>query len=254
MAGSNPHVHFHFTPIGSSWINQIETWFGIITRQSIRRGTFASVTVLVKQIRDYIDALERRRRSLRLDRHRRRDPRQGPLVQTNVKQTRRQQREVKTTESQDTSMVSLAGIAPDKMLDVNRAAHREPDSLAGSHAPIVGEKAQCLQGRFARVDEEYGAFSVHEVGKAMDSSVTPFAPGRMKVASTPGKARLPTSGSWTRRLAVVDGTEVVLLDPVGQRVDLAAQIAAEEQADDAPVHAVVVRRVEGVGRRACRGG
>ena len=51
----NRHVHFHFTPVGSSWINQIETWFGIITRQSIRRGTFTSVTVLVKQIRDYID-------------------------------------------------------------------------------------------------------------------------------------------------------------------------------------------------------
>jgi transposase len=50
----NPHVHFHFTPVGSSWINQIETWFGIITRQSIRRGTFTSVKVLIKQIRDYI--------------------------------------------------------------------------------------------------------------------------------------------------------------------------------------------------------
>ena len=50
----NPQVSFHFTPIGSSWINQIEIWFGIITRQSIRRGTFASVTVLIKQIRDYI--------------------------------------------------------------------------------------------------------------------------------------------------------------------------------------------------------
>ena len=51
----NPHVHFHFTPVGSSWLNQIETWFGIITRQSIRRGTFTSVKVLIKQIRDYID-------------------------------------------------------------------------------------------------------------------------------------------------------------------------------------------------------
>ena len=50
----NPHVRFHFTPKGSSWINQIETWFGIITRQSIRRGTFTSVKVLIKQIRDYI--------------------------------------------------------------------------------------------------------------------------------------------------------------------------------------------------------
>ena len=50
----NTNVQFHFTPVGSSWVNQIETWFGIITRQSIRRGTFSSVKVLVKQIRDYI--------------------------------------------------------------------------------------------------------------------------------------------------------------------------------------------------------
>ena len=52
----NSHVHFHFTPVGSSWINQIETWFGILTRQSIRRGTFASVNVLITQIRNYIDS------------------------------------------------------------------------------------------------------------------------------------------------------------------------------------------------------
>lgn len=51
----NPHVHLHFTPVGSSWINQIEIWFGIITRQAIRRGTFTSVQVLIRRIRDYID-------------------------------------------------------------------------------------------------------------------------------------------------------------------------------------------------------
>ena len=33
-----------------------ETWFGIITRQSIRRGTFSSVNVLIKQIRDYVNS------------------------------------------------------------------------------------------------------------------------------------------------------------------------------------------------------
>jgi hypothetical protein len=33
---------------------QPETWFGIITRRSIRRGTFSSVQVLIRQIRDYI--------------------------------------------------------------------------------------------------------------------------------------------------------------------------------------------------------
>jgi transposase len=51
---ANPNVHLHFTPTGSSWLNQIETWFGIITRQAIRRGTFASVQVLVRTIRAYI--------------------------------------------------------------------------------------------------------------------------------------------------------------------------------------------------------
>lgn len=50
----NPHVQFHFTPVGSSWLNMVENWFSLITRQSIRRGTFTSVKVLIKQIRDYI--------------------------------------------------------------------------------------------------------------------------------------------------------------------------------------------------------
>src|SRR6201746_1823241 len=51
----NPHVTFHFTPVGSSWLNQIETWFGIITRQAIRRGTLTSVRALIAKIPEYID-------------------------------------------------------------------------------------------------------------------------------------------------------------------------------------------------------
>ncbi|MER7009219.1 hypothetical protein ABT297_40095 [Dactylosporangium sp. NPDC000555] len=37
----NPQVIFYFTPVGSGWINQIETWFGTLTRQPIRRATTA---------------------------------------------------------------------------------------------------------------------------------------------------------------------------------------------------------------------
>jgi transposase len=51
---ANPNVTFHFTPVGSSWLNQIEIWFGIMTRQSIRRGTFPSVAALIGRIRDYV--------------------------------------------------------------------------------------------------------------------------------------------------------------------------------------------------------
>ena len=50
----NPHIHFHFTPVGSSWLNQIEIWFGIITRQAIRRGSFGSLRILIDTINNYI--------------------------------------------------------------------------------------------------------------------------------------------------------------------------------------------------------
>jgi hypothetical protein len=55
MAGTQPNVAFHFTPIRSSWINQIETWFAIITKQAIRRGTFASVDALIARIRACVE-------------------------------------------------------------------------------------------------------------------------------------------------------------------------------------------------------
>ena len=51
----HPKVRFHYTPTGSSWLNQVETWFGIITRQSIRRGTFKSVRALITTIKSYIE-------------------------------------------------------------------------------------------------------------------------------------------------------------------------------------------------------
>jgi len=52
----HPNFVFHFTPVGSSWINQVEIWFGIITRQAIRRGTFGSVRMLIQAINSYIDS------------------------------------------------------------------------------------------------------------------------------------------------------------------------------------------------------
>ena len=40
----------HFTPTSASWMNMVEIFFGIITRQAIRRGTFTSVTHLIAAI------------------------------------------------------------------------------------------------------------------------------------------------------------------------------------------------------------
>jgi transposase len=50
----HPRVTFHFTPTGGSWLNQIETWFGIFTRQSLRRGTHKSVKQLIDAINRYV--------------------------------------------------------------------------------------------------------------------------------------------------------------------------------------------------------
>lgn len=51
---AHPEIHFHFTPTGASWMNMVEAWFGILTRRSIRRGSFPSVAALVKHIQAYI--------------------------------------------------------------------------------------------------------------------------------------------------------------------------------------------------------
>jgi len=50
----HPRIHLHFTPTGSSWLNQVERWFGYLTDQKIRRGTHASVQSLEKDIRDWV--------------------------------------------------------------------------------------------------------------------------------------------------------------------------------------------------------
>ena len=42
--------HFHFTPTSASWMNQIETWFGILTRRAVRRGSFDGVRALIAAI------------------------------------------------------------------------------------------------------------------------------------------------------------------------------------------------------------
>ena len=51
----NPRITLHFTPTSGSWLNMVEIFFGIITRQAIRRGTFRSVKDLIGAITRFID-------------------------------------------------------------------------------------------------------------------------------------------------------------------------------------------------------
>jgi transposase len=49
-----PRFHVHFTPTGSSWMNQVERWFALLTDKLIRRGVHTSVQALENDIRDWI--------------------------------------------------------------------------------------------------------------------------------------------------------------------------------------------------------
>jgi transposase len=51
----NPRITLHFTPTSGSWLNMVEIFFGIITRQAIRRGTYRSVKDLIIAISAFID-------------------------------------------------------------------------------------------------------------------------------------------------------------------------------------------------------
>jgi putative transposase len=48
---TRPRYHVHYTPTYSSWLNQVEIWFNIVTQKAIRRGSFRST----KQLKDKID-------------------------------------------------------------------------------------------------------------------------------------------------------------------------------------------------------
>jgi len=50
---SHKHV-IHYTPKHGSWLNQIEIWFGVLSRRVLRRGDFTSVADLTQKILAYI--------------------------------------------------------------------------------------------------------------------------------------------------------------------------------------------------------
>ncbi len=52
---TRPHYHVNYTPTYSSWLNQVEIWFNIITRKAICCGTFCSVKDLKDKIQLFVD-------------------------------------------------------------------------------------------------------------------------------------------------------------------------------------------------------
>ncbi len=55
----HPRFHAHFTPTYSSWLNQVERWFALITQRAIRRGSFTSTKQLGQKIDAFVKAHNR---------------------------------------------------------------------------------------------------------------------------------------------------------------------------------------------------
>jgi hypothetical protein len=54
--------HIHYTPTYSSWLNQVERWFALLTQRAIRRGSFRSVRELVNKIDGFVQQYNRSHR------------------------------------------------------------------------------------------------------------------------------------------------------------------------------------------------
>ena len=54
LAKYEGRVQFHYTPTSASWLNQIEIWFGLLTRKSLRGASFASKDQLRLAIQAFV--------------------------------------------------------------------------------------------------------------------------------------------------------------------------------------------------------
>ena len=59
LSDSTHKIVFHYTPLHSSWLNQIEIWFSILVSKLLKRGNFISTFDLKTQILDFIDYFNR---------------------------------------------------------------------------------------------------------------------------------------------------------------------------------------------------
>lgn len=61
----NPRFHLHFTPTYASWLNLVERFFGLLTEQALKRGSFTSIPKLRAAILDYVASHNERNKPFR---------------------------------------------------------------------------------------------------------------------------------------------------------------------------------------------
>ena len=65
MAHRPSRFHLHFTSTSASWLNLVERWFGLITEQALRRGSFDSVRRLEQAINRWLSHWNQKPRPFR---------------------------------------------------------------------------------------------------------------------------------------------------------------------------------------------
>lgn len=53
---AHPNVFFHYTPTSASWLNQVEVWFGILSRKALRGASFRNIEELRQAIEAFVAA------------------------------------------------------------------------------------------------------------------------------------------------------------------------------------------------------
>ncbi len=61
----HPRFHLHFTPTYASWLNLVERFFGLLTEQALKRGSFTSIPQLRAAILDYVESHNQRNKPFR---------------------------------------------------------------------------------------------------------------------------------------------------------------------------------------------
>ena len=82
--GRRPRFHLHFTPTGSSWLNLVERFFGELTQDVLRDGSFTSVGELVSDIAELPDRKKPKSQALPMESQGRRHSAQDPACPTGL--------------------------------------------------------------------------------------------------------------------------------------------------------------------------
>jgi len=64
---AHPNVHLHFVTTHSSWLNQVECWFSILSRSTLHGASFASVRMLIEAIEAFVASWNQKAALFRVD-------------------------------------------------------------------------------------------------------------------------------------------------------------------------------------------